>query len=60
VRQVGLDDYFIIAAWFLAFGLCFSIDFATKNGLGRHDDNIDPSNYDNLRKSEYVFSILYV
>ncbi|KAJ2903548.1 MFS general substrate transporter [Zalerion maritima] len=59
VKRVGLDDYFIIAAWFLAFGLSFSIDFATHHGLGRHDENIDPADYDELRISEYAFSILY-
>lgn len=60
IRNVGLDDYFIAAAWVFGFGLSFSIDYAARHGLGRHDKNIDQEDYSSLRKSEYVFSVLYV
>lgn len=60
VRCVTWDDYSIIAAWVLAFGLSFSIDYGASKGLGRHDENIADSDWGPLRRCEYVFSILYV
>jgi hypothetical protein len=60
VRRVSWDDYTIVLAWFLAFGLTFTIDLGTRKGLGRHDANIDPDDRGSLRRCEYVFSILYV
>ncbi|KAI0394120.1 fucose permease [Xylariaceae sp. FL0594] len=59
VRQVGWDDYFIILAWLLAFGLSFAIDYGTVKGLGRHDADISSDEWDPLRRSEYTFTILY-
>jgi len=59
VRQVSWDDYFIIIAWFLAFGLSFAIDYGTAKGLGRHDADISAEEWDPLRRSEYTFTILY-
>lgn len=60
VHRVGWDDYFIILAWFLAFGLGLTINIGTRNGLGLHDVNIRPEHWNTLRICEYVFSILYV
>lgn len=60
VRRVSWDDYFIILAWILAFGLSFTINYGTRKGLGRHDDDIPDQDQGALRKSEYAFSILYV
>ncbi|GAW25682.1 putative l-fucose permease [Rosellinia necatrix] len=60
VRQVTWDDYFIIIAWALAFGLSFAIDYGTSKGLGRHDANIKAEDWDALRRSEYTFTVLYV
>ncbi|KAI1116324.1 major facilitator superfamily domain-containing protein [Nemania sp. NC0429] len=59
VRQVSWDDYFIIIAWVLAFGLSFAIDYAATRGLGRHDADINIDNWDSLRRSEYTFTVLY-
>ncbi|TPX15789.1 uncharacterized protein E0L32_000123 [Thyridium curvatum] len=59
VRRVSWDDYFIILAWILAFGLSFTINYGTRKGLGRHDDDIPDQDQGALRKSEYAFSILY-
>ncbi|TRX95825.1 hypothetical protein FHL15_003379 [Xylaria flabelliformis] len=56
VRQVSWDDYFIIIAWALAFGLSFAIDYGTAKGLGRHDADISADNWDPLRRSEYTFT----
>ncbi|KAJ5041246.1 uncharacterized protein L3040_005794 [Drepanopeziza brunnea f. sp. 'multigermtubi'] len=53
------DDWIIILAWFLAFGLSFAIDFGVSKGLGRHDVDIPKSWLGALRGSEYAFTILY-
>jgi hypothetical protein len=60
VRRVSWDDYIIVVAWTFALFLSFTIDLGTTKGLGRHDINIDPSDRSTLRRTEYVFSILYV
>jgi len=49
----------MILAWFLAFGLSFSIDYGTTKGLGRHDVDIPQSWLRQLRGGEYAFTILY-
>ena len=60
VQRVSWDDYLIILAWVLAFGLSFTISLGTRKGLGRHDQDINPDDLGALRRCEYVFSILYV
>lgn len=60
VKRLSWDDYFIALAWFLAFGLAFTIDYGSTKGLGRLDINIDDKDRGSLRRCEYVFSILYV
>jgi hypothetical protein len=60
VKRIGWDDYFIILAWFLTAGLSITIDISTNKGLGKHDESIDERNRIPLRKTEYVFSVLYV
>lgn len=60
VRRVSWDDYAIILAWFLAFGISFTIDYGSRVGLGRHDVNIPPVDRNPLKRCEYVFSVLYV
>ncbi|ROV89623.1 hypothetical protein VSDG_08046 [Cytospora chrysosperma] len=59
VKRVGWDDYFIILAWFLTAGLSITIDISTNKGLGKHDESIDERDRIPLRKTEYVFSVLY-
>ncbi|KAF2809560.1 MFS general substrate transporter [Mytilinidion resinicola] len=59
VQRVGWDDHFIILAWLLAFGTSFSICYGTSVGLGRHEVDV-PADWDSaLKKSEYIFSVLY-
>lgn len=53
------DDWIIILAWFLAFGLSFAIDFGTSKGLGERDEEIPEAWMPSLRASEYAFTILY-
>lgn len=60
VRHVSWDDYIIVLAWVFAVGLSITIDIGTRRGLGRHDANIPDEHRVPLRKTEYVFSILYV
>ncbi|KAF8849314.1 MFS general substrate transporter [Acephala macrosclerotiorum] len=59
LRNRTADDWVIILAWFIAFGLSFSIDWGTAKGLGRHDVDIPESWRPSLRRSEYAFTILY-
>ncbi|CZR60673.1 related to L-fucose permease [Phialocephala subalpina] len=59
LRSRTPDDYVMILAWFIAFGLSFSIDWGTLKGLGRHDADIPESWLPSLRSSEYAFTILY-
>ncbi|KAF2431951.1 MFS monosaccharide transporter-like protein [Tothia fuscella] len=59
VRKVTLDDYFMILSWFIAFGLSFAICYGTSVGLGRHQKDIPYDWNLPLKKSEYVFSVLY-
>lgn len=60
VRRMGLDDYFMILAWLLSFGLSFAICYGVSVGLGRHSSDIPPEWNVSLKKSEYVFTVLYV
>ncbi|RYP64867.1 hypothetical protein DL771_008582 [Monosporascus sp. 5C6A] len=59
VRRWSWDDYFIVLAWILAFGLSFSVQLGSRNGLGRHDVDIPAEYWGTLRRCEYTFSILY-
>lgn len=60
VRRVSWDDYFMVLAWLLAVGLTTTIDVGTSVGLGKFDVDIPAENRLPLRKTEYVFSVLYV
>ena len=60
VKKPGWDDYTMIAAWLLAFGASFSICYGTTWGLGRKQRNIPEGWQKSMKKSSYVFSVLYV
>jgi hypothetical protein len=60
VKNISWDDKIIVLAWCIAFCLSFTIDYAAKHGLGRHDEDISDGDWAALRRCEYVFSILYV
>jgi ABC-type multidrug transport system permease subunit len=60
VRKPGIDDYFMIVAWILAFGTSFSICYGTSVGLGRHARDIPLEWMMPMKKAAYVFSVLYV
>ncbi|KAF2740697.1 MFS monosaccharide transporter-like protein [Polyplosphaeria fusca] len=59
VRKPGWDDYTIILAWLLAFGTSFSICYGTSVGLGRHERDVPEEWEMPMKKSAYVFSVLY-
>ncbi|KAG9238414.1 MFS transporter-like protein [Amylocarpus encephaloides] len=53
------DDWFVILAWFIAFGMSFAIDWSVSKGLGRRDVDIPDEWRASLQRSEYAFTILY-
>ncbi|KAK3714179.1 hypothetical protein LTR37_007981 [Vermiconidia calcicola] len=59
VKKVTVDDYLILLAWAIAVGLSSAICFGCAWGLGRHEENVPNSWQTNLRKANYVFSVLY-
>lgn len=59
VKRVGLDDYLMVLAWFLAFGIAFTICYGSTVGLGRHETDVPDSWQVHLKSSQYAFSILY-
>ena len=60
VRSRTWDDWFIIVAWLIAFGLSFAICFGTRRGLGSRDVDIKDEWLSALHSSQYAFTILYV
>ncbi|KAJ9642430.1 hypothetical protein H2199_004811 [Coniosporium tulheliwenetii] len=59
VRRFKLDDYFMVLAWLLAFGISFSVCYGVSVGLGRHESDIPPEWDPPLKRAEYAFSVLY-
>ncbi|KAH8775178.1 major facilitator superfamily domain-containing protein [Hyaloscypha finlandica] len=59
LRKTSWDDYFVILAWWIAFGLSFSICFASRHGLGKRDDGIHTEWQKPLAWSQYMFTVLY-
>ncbi|KAL9049019.1 MAG: hypothetical protein Q9162_007432 [Coniocarpon cinnabarinum] len=59
VKKIFLDDYFIIAAWIIAFGLSFCICDATRFGLGKHEYDIPAEQRYSLNRIDYAFTSLY-
>lgn len=59
LRNRTWDDWLMILAWFFAFGLSSTINFAAWRGLGRHDVDIPKEWLPALRQTGYAFSILY-
>jgi hypothetical protein len=45
---------------FIAFGLSFAICYGTSVGLGLHEKDIPAKWEAPVKKTEYVFSVLYV
>ncbi|WPH01065.1 MFS monosaccharide transporter-like protein [Acrodontium crateriforme] len=59
VKKIQIDDYFMMVAWIIAFGLSFAICYGCAWGLGRHEADIPTSWQPSLRKADYAFTVLY-
>lgn len=59
VKKVTIDDYLCVLAWAIAIGLSSAICYGCAWGLGRHEYNVPDEWQENLRKANYVFSVLY-
>ncbi|KAK7532468.1 MFS monosaccharide transporter-like protein [Phyllosticta citribraziliensis] len=59
VKRTGWDDYFMVVAWVLAFGISLAICLGVRYGLGRHETDIPTSWDPKLRRLEYTFEALY-
>ena len=59
VKKVMLDDYFIIFAWLLAFGISYSVCDAAHFGLGKHEVDVPPFRRGTLNRLQYTFTALY-
>jgi fucose permease len=59
VKKIAMDDYFMVVAWIIAFGLTMSVIWGTRYGLGRHSQDIPAQWTSTLKKCNYVFSVLY-
>lgn len=59
VKRISVDDYFMMLAWTIAFGLSFAICYGTAWGLGRHETDVPGSWQPALRKAVYAFTVLY-
>lgn len=59
VKKIAMDDYFILVAYVIAFGMTMSVIWGTRYGLGRHQDMVPDPWLPTLRRSNYAFSVLY-
>ena len=59
VKKIAVDDYFIATAWVIAVGFSAAICYGCFWGLGRHESNVPGEWQENLRKADYIFSVLY-
>ncbi|KAJ6114967.1 Acyl transferase/acyl hydrolase/lysophospholipase [Penicillium sp. IBT 16267x] len=59
VKRYGWDDYTIIAAWILAFGMSFAVAFATFYGLGLPGEDILPVYVRPLLEARYAAIVLF-
>ncbi|KAH8589652.1 hypothetical protein B0O99DRAFT_692381 [Bisporella sp. PMI_857] len=59
VKRPGWDDYTIILAWILAFGMSTAIAFGASKGLGLHKESIQTSWVYPLLVSRYVAVVLF-
>ncbi|GAM82448.1 hypothetical protein ANO11243_004280 [Dothideomycetidae sp. 11243] len=59
VKRISLDDYVMLLAWVLAFGIAFTICYGASVGLGRHEADVPDQWQVPLKSSQYAFSVLY-
>ncbi|QIW97496.1 hypothetical protein AMS68_003014 [Peltaster fructicola] len=59
VKRISIDDWLMVIAWLLTFGMTFAVCYGTSYGLGRHEADIPDSWQPTLHKANYAFSVLY-
>lgn len=59
VKTIGIDDWLMLSAWLIAFGLSFSICYSTQYGLGMFGAEIATISEPKLRRLIYSSNILY-
>ncbi|PVI02216.1 MFS general substrate transporter [Periconia macrospinosa] len=59
LRKLCWDDYMVVLAWLLSFGLSLAICYGTSKGIGLHLARIPPEWLPELRKSIYACAVLY-
>ncbi|PHH55539.1 hypothetical protein CFIMG_001374RA [Ceratocystis fimbriata CBS 114723] len=59
IRNITIDDYFLLLAWVLATGLSCNVIIGASAGIGRHDKDISWDQVPRVRETEYVFTVLY-
>nr|OQO20771.1 hypothetical protein B0A51_11898 [Rachicladosporium sp. CCFEE 5018] len=59
VKRISPDDYLMLVAWLLTFGMTFAVCWGTRYGLGRHEEDVPDAWQSTLKKADYAFSVLY-
>ncbi|KAF3936478.1 hypothetical protein ABW19_dt0208867 [Dactylella cylindrospora] len=59
VRKMRIDDYLILFAYALSFGMCISILMGVNYGFGRHSNTVPYAMAIEKQKYQYAFTLLY-
>ncbi|RFU31307.1 hypothetical protein B7463_g4999, partial [Scytalidium lignicola] len=59
VRKMGWDDWLMLFGMILTFGYLFEVLYGIRFGIGLHDSNLDPKNYEPLLKIFFATEITY-
>ncbi|EWC47679.1 hypothetical protein DRE_03299 [Drechslerella stenobrocha 248] len=58
-RRMRIDDYLILVAFALSFGMCLSIILGVTHGFGRHSNTIPYATALQKQKYQYAFTLLF-
>ncbi|KAI9885279.1 MAG: Suppressor of Sensor Kinase (SLN1) [Watsoniomyces obsoletus] len=56
---LGLDDYTLLLAAFLTYGLCINAIVATQYGMGRRIFTLSPAEVQNTMRSHFTLTLIY-
>lgn len=59
VKRIAVDDWLMVLAWGLSFGMTFVVCYATSYGFGRHEQDVPSDWQTTLHEATYAFSVLY-
>ncbi|KAH8812852.1 hypothetical protein F5884DRAFT_878858 [Xylogone sp. PMI_703] len=59
VRKMGWDDWLMMFGTILTFGYLFEILYGIRFGIGHHDSNLDPKNFEPLLVIFFATEITY-